>query len=280
MRRSDLRTFAAWALCFGLAASTALVTASCTNDFASLYADQGSSGSGAAGSGGGASSSSGSASSSSGGGQPNVPAGCVVGQSPTGEAAKPPSAAFGSLCGAPEGCRNTAKQPSTLACNVCGATCNDFDCVGGECEIWCSEKTTCRNEECTKGGNKCSFYCDGCDGQFLGSAPDITARCSGGANCDLLFDTGNQNTVTVDCSGSKCTLLGQAKNINGACRQNSTCDISCKNDTCIFGVTCDATSRCLFHCDTANQTSCPKPQCSSLIDCGTKGWACGVPCPG
>lgn len=282
MRRFALRSSTAWARCFSVVASTALVAVSCTNDFAGLYAEQGSSGgSSVSGSGGGAPSvsTSSSASSSSGGGMTPVPT-CEAGDLPTGEAAKPPSSHFPSvLCASPSGCKNTMGQTSTLSCNACEAECNDFTCSqGGDCDIWCSQKTTCQNETCN-GANTCKLFCQSCNAQLLGSASDVNVSCSSGSTCDIALESGTQNTVIVNCTSAQCKILVQAQNLNGACSQGSTCDISCKGSQCILGLSCDAQSKCIYHCKPG--VSCPQPPCTgTTTQCGPEVWACNTACPG
>lgn len=283
MRLLDSRISAAWALSFGVAISTALLTATCTNDFASLASEQGGSGggptdtissaasSGAANS--GAASSGASATGSGDGGQSSLP--CIEGDPPMGAAATPPSTAFSKYCSAPDGCRSS----STLACNVCGASCDDFSCAGPQCEIWCSLGTSCHNEMCK--GDRCAFYCDGCKGDLQGSAPDISpVKCSGGATCDFAFKTGTQNTVQIDCSASsKCTIATQAKNTIVKCTNNSTCDVRCENNSCNINLTCDDTSTCIVRCDTAASGCSLQCGGAAISNCGTAGATCNLAPP-
>lgn len=281
MRLLDSRISAAWALSFGFAISTALLTATCTNDFANLASEQGGSGGGptdasssAASSGAGSLDAASSGATGTGdGGQSTLP--CVEGEPPMGTAATPPSTAFSKYCSAANGCQSN----STLACNVCGASCDDFSCTGPQCELWCSLGTSCRNETCK--GDRCAFYCDGCKGQLQGSAPDISpVKCSGGATCDFAFKAGTQNTVQIDCSGSsKCTIATQAKNTVVKCMNNSTCDVRCENNSCSISLTCDATSTCIVHCDTAAPGCALQCGGAAISNCGAAGATCNLAPP-
>jgi len=254
-RPSKLHTSGVWITTIAVAVSMPLATSTCTNHFAELYAVQQADGGGEAGA---------------------PPAACWDGTAAEGTPA-PPSSAFLAPCMATDGCRSTTEQPSSLACNVCGAACDGFTCAGEGCEIWCSQGTTCHDEHCAAQG-MFTFYCDGCDGQASGSATDTLVKCTAGAVCDISFDASAQTSFKFECSNSKCKFLSQAANIRGTCEQNSTCDIDCKSQKCGFAISCDKTSTCIIRCDTKDASLCPAPECGDAppFDCGAAGWRCNA----
>src|SRR5262249_42555200 len=110
-------------------------------------------------------------------------------------APQPPTTTFGAPCKLASGCRNATQQPSNFSCNVCDAVCDNFQRAGDACQLWCSQRTTCHAANCTA-QKSCDFYCDGCDGQVIGSAASSSAHCTAGALCDITLDSGNQDSFT------------------------------------------------------------------------------------
>jgi hypothetical protein len=262
-RPSRPRTSAVWLILLASPATIPLLTAACTNDFSALYKGSGSS------------SGSGSGSSSSGGTSSGE---CWDGSLAAPDAPEPPTATtFTAPCMLASGCRNATQQPSNFACNVCDAVCDNFQCAGTECEIWCSQGTTCHGASCNL-RDRCDFYCDGCDGELVGSALSSSAHCTAGALCDIKLDTGNQDSFTFECSASRCKFLIQATDVKGSCTQDSTCDISCARQGCTLDISCDESSTCILRCDTKDPLACPAPDCGgkAALDCGVNGWKCNV----